>query len=322
MLDFTDYVFSLSSTSWPAAVAAVQGLLIVAVIRTLYLVLYRLCLSPLAGFPGPRLAAATHWYEAYFDLASQGGGQWTFKIRELYQKYGPIIRINPDELHIDDPDYYDVIFCNSHASRPIDKIETFRYRFGVPEATVQTASAEVHRRRRAAVAPCFSKARIRSRNEDLQAIIDRISQRLSAEYAGTGNVVNVNDLWSAMASDIITAMAFARPTNYAAATDFKSPFAQATGKMIHFAHIMTHFRFLATALRWLPDTFLAYLAPDEMRHQIQEILDGSNKDITHAAHPTIFHDAHSADLPPEDMTLRRLQEEAVGINGGAVETTS
>ncbi|KAK7973829.1 cytochrome P450 [Apiospora arundinis] len=317
------------SSSWPAF--AVTSLLVISITRAVYLLIYRLYLSPLAKFPGPRIAAATHWYEAYYDLFSQGGGQWTFKIRDLHTEYGPIIRINPDELHIDDPDYYDVVYCNSHASRPIDKIETFRYRFGIPEATVQSASAEVHRRRRAAIAPCFSKARIRSRNADLQAIIERISQRLSTEYAGTGKVINVNDLWSAMASDIITAMAFARPTNYSAATDFKSPFAQATGKMVHFAHVMTHFGFLVTALNRLPHTFLGYLAPDvkpildfqkEMRNQIREILNGSNEDIKTAPHPTIFHDALSADLPPEDMTLGRLQQEAVGVNGGAVETTS
>jgi len=49
-------------------------------------VIYRLYLSPLAKFPGPKLAAATLWYEAYYDVVKKG--QYTFKIKELHKKYG------------------------------------------------------------------------------------------------------------------------------------------------------------------------------------------------------------------------------------------
>lgn len=49
-------------------------------------VIYRLYLSPLAKFPGPKLAAATLWYEFYYDVIQEG--QYTFKIKELHDKYG------------------------------------------------------------------------------------------------------------------------------------------------------------------------------------------------------------------------------------------
>ncbi|KAI0536737.1 cytochrome P450 [Xylaria digitata] len=323
--------FSFWSFSQPWLAYAAVGLVAILIVRGVYLVTYRLYFDPLAEFPGPRLAAATHWYEAYYDIFSQGGGQWTFQIRRLHEKYGPIVRINPDEIHIDDAEYYDVVFCNSAPNRPIDKTEKFRYRFSVPEATVQTGLAEVHRRRRAAIAPCFSKARIRSRNDDLQAIVDGISKRLSTEYAGTGKVFNVTFMWSAMASDIIMEIAFARPTDYSSAPDFTSPFAQAIAQAVNAAHVMTHFGFLVTALNSLPDIVLAVLMPSfkpvlrfrkEMTQQIQGFLDGDKSTSKQPSHPTIFHDALSADLPPEDMTLSRLQQEAMAVNGGAVETTS
>ncbi|RWA06192.1 hypothetical protein EKO27_g8918 [Xylaria grammica] len=317
------------SQPWPAYLAI--GIIAVLIVRGVYLVTYRLYFDPLAKFPGPKLAAATHWYEAYYDIFSQGGGQWTFQIRRLHERYGPIVRINPDEIHIDDAEYYDVVFCNSAPNRPIDKTEKFRYRFSVPEATVQTGLAEVHRRRRAAIAPCFSKARIRSRNDDLQAIVDGISKRLSTEYAGTGKVFNVTFMWSAMASDIIMEIAFARPTDFSSAPDFTSPYAQAIAQAVNAAHVMTHFGFLVTALNSLPDMVLALLMPSfkpvlrfrkEMARQIQGFLDGENATSKEPSHPTIFHDALSADLPLEDMTLSRLQQEAMAVNGGAVETTS
>lgn len=50
------------------------------------LVFYRLFLHPLARFPGPRLAAISRWYEAYYDVLQ--GGQYTRKIAELHKTYG------------------------------------------------------------------------------------------------------------------------------------------------------------------------------------------------------------------------------------------
>lgn len=46
----------------------------------------RLYLSPLAKFPGPRLAAASRLYELYYDGYQPGG--YICKLRELHKKYG------------------------------------------------------------------------------------------------------------------------------------------------------------------------------------------------------------------------------------------
>lgn len=61
----------------------------VAIILVIYLVglgFYRLYLSPIAKFPGPKLAALTLWYEFYHDVVR--GGQYVFKIDELHEQYG------------------------------------------------------------------------------------------------------------------------------------------------------------------------------------------------------------------------------------------
>ena len=52
----------------------------------LILVLYRLCFSPLARFPGSKLAAATGWYEFYHDFFRHGN--YLFEIEKMHQRYG------------------------------------------------------------------------------------------------------------------------------------------------------------------------------------------------------------------------------------------
>jgi len=47
---------------------------------------YSVYFGPLAKFPGPKLAAATLWYEFYYDVILKG--RYIFKIKELHKEYG------------------------------------------------------------------------------------------------------------------------------------------------------------------------------------------------------------------------------------------
>lgn len=71
------------STTW-------IGLALAWVLYSIVLVVYRLFFHPLSKFPGPKLAAATSWYEAYYDLAVRPGGQFFHELKRLHRIYGEI----------------------------------------------------------------------------------------------------------------------------------------------------------------------------------------------------------------------------------------
>lgn len=65
---------------------ALSLLLPVYIIYTLTVYIYRIWFSPLSHIPGPKLAAATRWYEFYFDAVKTG--RYFAEIERMHKVYG------------------------------------------------------------------------------------------------------------------------------------------------------------------------------------------------------------------------------------------
>lgn len=113
----------------------VAGLFSLWVAYHIVIALYRITFHPLTAFPGPKLAALSYKYEFYFDGIQ--GGQYTAEISRMHEKYGPIVRINPDELHCNDPQFVDQIYPSGGEKR--DKWSYFLTQFGPTSCLVRTA---------------------------------------------------------------------------------------------------------------------------------------------------------------------------------------
>lgn len=100
------------------------------------LAVYRLYFSPLSNFPGPKLAALTGLYEFYYDYWLDG--KYIFEIKKMHGTYGestprlsgtdqdssqsfffsgPIVRINPREISVHDPEFYNELYVTENKRR-------------------------------------------------------------------------------------------------------------------------------------------------------------------------------------------------------------
>lgn len=62
------------------------GPLFYACVSLIIKIVYRLYFHPLAKFPGPKIAAATHLYEVAWDYFGQGA--YLYEIQRMHEKYG------------------------------------------------------------------------------------------------------------------------------------------------------------------------------------------------------------------------------------------
>lgn len=65
--------------------------------------IYRITFHPLAKIPGPKIAAITSQWNAYHDIFGEG---LVKQMPELHKKYGPVVRTQPNEVHIGDIEGY------------------------------------------------------------------------------------------------------------------------------------------------------------------------------------------------------------------------
>lgn len=136
-----------------------------------------------------------HRYEFYYDVILRG--QYTFHIRDLHAKYGPIIRINPYELHILYPDYYETLYATSASGEKRDKWVWYAKQFGSFDSTFATIEHDLHKARRAALARYFSMASVRKLQHVLDKKVQRLMERIRNFKGADGDALVIDHAFSA-----------------------------------------------------------------------------------------------------------------------------
>ena len=169
---------------------------------------------------------------------------------------GPIIRITPEELHIDDPTFLEDLYARGR----VDKYEWMSDRQGNAGSIFTTASHELHRIRRAPLNPFFSKKRIMDFQPVIRRKIDILCGKIR-EHAETGSVFALNRAWTAFAGDIITEYVFGASYEHLESPDFQETFHEPFMAASEAGHLTLQFKWMHPLMRSLPDWVVLKMQP-------------------------------------------------------------
>jgi len=258
-----------SPSSWP-----ISPLTLAAISMPTYLILrsiYRLYFHPLAKFPGPKLPALTGWYEFYYECIL--GGRYFEEILRMHEQYGiyifpllnssfthrylgPIVRIRPDELHVNDPDWTEPFKISSRVS----KWHWYYRAFGSSQASFGTVDHELHRIRRSPQNPYFTVAEVQKFEPEIEHIVGILCSRLE-EAKKTGQHVNISNATKSLATDVVTEFAFHKSYNLLSEPEFAADNHAMTRTFAQVATWHRHFGFILQLFEAMPRWFVALTNP-------------------------------------------------------------
>ncbi|KUJ23966.1 cytochrome P450 [Mollisia scopiformis] len=286
---------------------------------------YRLFLHPLARFPGPKLAAATRWYEGYYDVIENG--QYTFKIEEMHKQYGPIIRISPYELHVSDPVFFDVLYCQEGRWN--------RYPFawdawGAEGPTIHATQHDLHKARRQPLAPFFSKAKVSSRQDMISRHVSKFCDRLS-NIAEAGKMVNLGAATTALARDVAFDFILGKSYNSLDSENFDVAVLHAAQGAGSLWRLSKHIGYVLFLLQAMPLDWAMKIADDDMKTFFAHMKAAMNdtKDIMDEAlspsppegvKRTIIHEILDSKLSSHDKYFKRVFQDVTSVSGAGFET--
>ena len=175
---------------------------------------------------------------------------------------GPIVRISPYELHINDPDYYDQLYVGA-AVRKSDKYPWAARMFGRSTSMFSTIPHDLHRIRRAAMAPFLSMQSVQRLEPTIQVVVNKLVTRFR-DLQGSGTSVNLIHAYAALTGDIIAQYGFAKSYGLMDSRDFTPQWHKSWMSVSENGYMLKQFAWLEPAMRSMPFWLVKMLSPQTM----------------------------------------------------------
>ncbi|KAK5659144.1 hypothetical protein OQA88_1234 [Cercophora sp. LCS_1] len=170
--------------------------------------IYRYIFHPLRKFPGPFINAISG-LPATIGLLS--GRQHAY-MKHLHDKYGPVVRVSPNELSFISASAWDDIYGLRSTDEPLEKdpiwVSAMRsYQGALP---ITSVPREIHQRQRRALAHPFSNTSCLQQEPLIQSQIAKLITRLT-ELSESSTPANMTDWYLFTTLDVIGDLCFGSP---------------------------------------------------------------------------------------------------------------
>ncbi|KAJ8079332.1 hypothetical protein PM082_021834 [Marasmius tenuissimus] len=214
--DDCSYAFLNSVTYKSSPKGSIFTVVALFVAYLLFVSVYRVAFHPLVKFPGPCIGALTTYYRAYYDVFYHGG--WLDQLKVLHAKYGPVIRVGPNEIHFSTSGAY-----NEISRFPRDRDWYKEALSPTPDSLVTIADPQEASKRRARMGSYFSRRAVLELEITVQRNVDKLIDRLFS-HAASSKPADLLMAYRAATNDIITGYLFAQKFNALDYEGFKHPF--------------------------------------------------------------------------------------------------
>ncbi|KAF1945984.1 benzoate 4-monooxygenase cytochrome P450 [Clathrospora elynae] len=307
------------------AIAASFAIVLVA--YWLLRVVYNIFFHPLSSFPGPRWAVASYLSEFYYDVVK--GGLQLKKVVEMHERYvGPIVRYNPDELHINDPFFYEKIYAGAGQKR--EKDYNSQLSSGVQFAMVATIGHDLHRQRRGYLSSLFSKKSISEIEPSIQAKVDKLVEKLKEAHHMGETLIGVL-VFGALTTDVVTHYAYGKSFEELDKPGFPCRLEHDVKGMLLSLHARRYFPTIFRVLTLLPEWALVRLNPDvvsylDLDRRVTQLSIEAINSRKSEARPTknanLFDALTDSSIPTHERTVQRLKDESQLVLIAGLDTTA
>ncbi|KAJ5168470.1 Cytochrome monooxygenase lcsI [Penicillium canariense] len=191
----------------PFASSVALAVAVVWVAYRVWIVVYNLYFSPLSRFPGPKIAACTNLLSLYWTST----GQNHYRIKELHDRYGDVVRIGPTALvYRSAKAWTDIYGQRKSGDRPFLKDPKF-YMSGPNGPNLLNADEADHARGRRLLSHAFSERALRDQEGLIGSYVDLLVDRLKGEIAASRETVDMTRWYNFTTFDIIGDLAFGEP---------------------------------------------------------------------------------------------------------------
>ncbi|KAI6084939.1 benzoate 4-monooxygenase cytochrome P450 [Hypoxylon rubiginosum] len=159
---------------------------------------------PLARFPGPPTAAISNFLYCYMLLR----GRQPYDILDLHRRYGPVVRIAPNELSFNTSQSWKDIYGFRQSLKPFVKSDFYDGGSFADQAhsIVSERDPKDHRQMRKYLSNAFSERSLADQESLIAEIIDRFIVQIGGERGRQG--VNMVQWFNMLTFDVIGSLAF------------------------------------------------------------------------------------------------------------------